>query len=87
MSGISAINEITLPSGNFLGSSPEGITTGPDNNLWFTENAANAIGMFNPATDASRRVHHPDGRLWTAGDYGGARWQPLVHREAPARSA
>ncbi len=33
-------------------SSPVGITTGADGNIWFTENAANQIGMINPSTHA-----------------------------------
>src|SRR5437899_9006636 len=30
---------------------PYDITTGPDGNIWFTENGGNRIGKLNPATD------------------------------------
>ena len=39
-------DECTLASG----SSPWGITLGPDGNIWFTENGKNKIGRINPAT-------------------------------------
>ena len=56
---------------------PNGITAGPDGNLWFTENAANQIGKINPATHAITEfpmptpqagpcwiTAGPDGNLW-----------------------
>lgn len=36
------INEYSLPTGS---SHPEGITAGPDGNLWFTEAGGNRIGQ------------------------------------------
>ncbi|MSQ94280.1 MAG: hypothetical protein EXR98_06955 [Gemmataceae bacterium] len=58
-------------------SSPFGITTGPDGNIWFTESQANQIGMSNPLTHAiagypiptassapSAIAVGPDGNLW-----------------------
>ena len=57
--------------------SPLGITTGPDGNVWFTENQANQIGMINPTSHAvsefpiptaksgpSGITAGPDGNLW-----------------------
>jgi streptogramin lyase len=54
-----------------------GITTGPDGNLWFTEDNADQIGMINPTTHASAEfptptassgplgiTTGPDGNLW-----------------------
>jgi virginiamycin B lyase len=72
LSGVSAITESTV-SGGFLGNSPEGITTGPDNNLWYTEYSGNAIGTFNPTTGASKELALPAGsdpRGITAGPEG-----------------
>ncbi len=59
------------------GAGPTAITAGPDGNLWFTESAANAIGMFNPVTHAISEFPLPtshagiaditagsDGNLW-----------------------
>src|SRR6516164_9857604 len=43
------IAEFPLPA---AGSVPFGITTGPDGNIWFTEDQANKIGMINPTTHA-----------------------------------
>jgi hypothetical protein len=37
--------EISIPTAS---SYPEGITSGPDGNLWFTEWAANKIGAIHP---------------------------------------
>ena len=39
------INEFTIPT---AGSGPVGITTGPDGNLWFTEQLASKIGRITP---------------------------------------
>jgi streptogramin lyase len=59
------------------GASPLGITTGPDGNVWFTENQADHIGMINPTTHAvsefaiptaasgpSGITAGPDGNVW-----------------------
>jgi large repetitive protein len=59
------------------GSSPAGITMGPDGNLWFTETQANQIGMIDPTTHAIAEfpiptansgpigiTTGPDGNLW-----------------------
>lgn len=87
LSGISSITEFPLPSGSFSSTmwSPEGITTGPDGNIWFTEAGADAIGMINPATDAISSFKlptagagpygittGPDGNIWFAETGAGA---------------
>jgi streptogramin lyase len=41
-----AITEFSIPTAD---SRPSGITTGPDGNLWFTENQANQIASITPA--------------------------------------
>ena len=58
------------------GTSPQGITSGPDGNLWFTETSADRIGRLTPAgvlTEFPTRttpsspngiVAGPDGNLW-----------------------
>src|SRR5262249_56583218 len=38
-----------FPILNDMNSRPQGITRGPDGNLWFTENSANRIGRITPA--------------------------------------
>ena len=43
------IAEFTVPT---AGSVPQGITAGPDGNIWFTDPGNNEIGMINPTTDA-----------------------------------
>jgi streptogramin lyase len=58
------------------GSAPEGITAGPDGNLWFTEYWGNRIGRITPlgvVTEFSGTSFHPDeirlgqdGNLWYA---------------------
>lgn len=67
------ITEFPIPTAL---SGPEGITAGPDGNLWFTEAAANKIGRITPdgsitefpiPTAASRPrkiTAGPDGNLW-----------------------
>ena len=39
-----AITEFAMPSGQYI-SATRGITTGPDGNLWFTDDATKAIGV------------------------------------------
>src|ERR1051325_359357 len=61
------------------GGSPFAITTGPDGNVWYTENQAGKIGMINPTTHAQSEfliptassgptgiTAGPDGNLWFA---------------------
>ncbi|HVA34098.1 MAG TPA: hypothetical protein VNG31_08125 [Candidatus Baltobacteraceae bacterium] len=67
--------EFTIPSAN---SEPYGITTGPDGNLWFTEQAANKVGRITttgkitefavPSSSSGPAgiVTGPDGNLWFA---------------------
>ena len=72
-----AVTEFT--AGITPGSVPEGITAGPDGNLWFTEINGNQIGRITPGgtvtefSPASRRQR-------ARRDHGRARRQPLVHR-------
>jgi hypothetical protein len=68
-----AIDEFPLPK---AGSSPGGITAGPDGNLWFTERGGSRLGRINPITHASAEfplpgatmpwdiTRGPDGNLW-----------------------
>ena len=72
-----AITEFTLPTGysaNFL-------TTGPDGNIWFTDNSAGKIGTINPTTGAIAEypvpytgskpggiTTGPDGNIWFTDD-------------------
>jgi streptogramin lyase len=72
------------PSGPLVvsGSSPYGITTGPDGNLWFTEWLADKIGRITPSGTISQfqiptATSHPygitagpDGNLWFAEEGG-----------------
>ena len=67
-----AVTEYLLPAA----SAPEGISVGPDGNLWFTDNGTNKVGKITPSgaiseyplnSEASRPmgiVKGPDGRLW-----------------------
>src|ERR1700730_2684453 len=67
------ISEYTVPTFN---SSPRGITTGPDGNLWFTEGESNKIGKITPSgsfaefdipTAGSQPLgitSGPDGNIW-----------------------
>ena len=73
------ITEFPVPT---AGSSPRGITAGPDGNLWFTEWLSGKIGRITPAgviseftTPTASNTHGittgPDGNLWfteTTGD-------------------
>jgi streptogramin lyase len=75
LSGISSITEFPVPSVSSIAT--DGITKGPDGNLWFTEGASSAIGMINPTTHAISSfatptassnpqgiTAGPDGNLW-----------------------
>ena len=44
------ITEFTIPTTSSI---PEGITAGPDGNLWFTENGGNKIGRITPLVTRS----------------------------------
>jgi virginiamycin B lyase len=72
------LNEYTVPTS---GSAPGTITTGPDGNLWFTEETGDKIGMITPTgtiteytvpTSGAQPLGitaGPDGNLWfTEGD-------------------
>ena len=74
-----AITEFAIPTAN---SSPNGITAGPDGNLWFTEAGSEQIGMINPTTHAITEfavptasaepdgiTAGPDGNLWFTEDW------------------
>ena len=68
MSGISGMSTFPTPSQGTTGPNPTvGITTGPDGNVWFTENTFSKIGMINPATDAITEFPTPTAN---AGPYG-----------------
>ena len=70
-----AIIETTVPT---AGSGPNGITAGPDGNLWFTEQDGDKIGSINPVTRGITEIPlsagsepqgimaGPDGNLWFA---------------------
>src|SRR5262245_21913361 len=71
---LSAVTEFPIPTAN---SNPEGITRGPDGNLWFCEGLAGRIGRITPAgvvTEFSAGLtpggqpteitRGPDGNLW-----------------------
>ncbi len=81
LSGVSSITEFPLTSPS--GYANEGITTGPDGNLWFTDRGSNAIGMINTTTHAISLFSlptanawpfgittGPDGSLWFTEDFG-----------------
>lgn len=67
-------NETLVPA---LGSSPKGITPGPDTSFWFTEPGANQIGRIDPTTQLFQQfavptassglngiTTGPDGAIW-----------------------
>ena len=65
-----SVTEFPVPTTK---SSPQGITAGPDGNLWFTEQAANKIGRISPSGTItefpvpnflSEIAAGPDGNLW-----------------------
>ena len=74
LSSVSGISEFPVPG---VGDGSQAITTGPDGNVWFTEQANDAIGMINPTTHAVSSfaiptanaapfgiAAGPDGNLW-----------------------
>ncbi len=71
---LTAITEFPIPTAH---STPLGITSGPDGNLWFTEQFVDKIGQINPTTHAIAEfplpsagvelagiTTGPDGNLW-----------------------
>src|SRR5262249_56379731 len=44
-----SVTEFPIPTIDVLNSNPQGITRGPDGNLWFTEATADRIGRITPA--------------------------------------
>jgi streptogramin lyase len=70
---VTTIFEFTVPT---LASAPTGITTGPDGNLWFTENNTDKIGVMSPggmmitefslppSSNIEGLTAGPDGNLW-----------------------
>ena len=62
VAAVSQFKSFRIPTKN---SEPEGITLGPDGNMWFAEAAANQIGRIDPTgkiTDSLFRSHFQ--RLW-----------------------
>src|SRR5262245_9317584 len=72
-----SVTEFPLPIIDTLSSRPEGITRGPDGNLWFTEADGNRIGRITPAgvvtqfsagltpnSQPAEITAGPDGNLW-----------------------
>jgi hypothetical protein len=68
-----------------MASNPTGIATGPDGNVWFTEQGAGNIAMIQPATHVITELHTPspdsqptgitqgsDGNLWFTESHTGA---------------
>ena len=72
------VNEFVIPTPN---STPGGITTGPDGNIWFTEYDGNKIGRLTlagvftefavPFAKAPAITAGPDGNLWFTESYRG----------------
>lgn len=88
--GVNAIGEVSTTgvfSGPFTiptsGANPQGIVTGPDNKMWFTEFNTSKIGVLDPLTNtitehATAANSHPDyivvgpdGALWFTEDIAG----------------
>src|SRR6266436_4348119 len=69
------------------GSGPEGITSGPDGNVWFTEDAGNRIGRITPSGSFTEFpipttgsvpfsiTTGPDGNLWFTAFDGNSIWR------------
>jgi len=70
---LAQVTEFAIPTTK---SNPNGITTGPDGNLWFTENSGNKVGVITPSgiiteyavptpsSDPWGITAGPDGNLW-----------------------
>lgn len=56
LSGISGFAEFPVPSANIA---TDGITAGPDGNLWFVERSTGKIGQINPTTDVITKYTVP----------------------------
>jgi virginiamycin B lyase len=67
MEGRTLLSNITEFSTPTASSGPAGITTGPDGNLWFTEENADKIGMINPTTHAISEFAIPTPNLTAQG--------------------
>jgi hypothetical protein len=74
---IITISEFAIPTSD---GHPQSITTGPDGNLWFTENTGQKIGRITPDGHidefiVSIYVNYiaagPDGNIWFTGGGGG----------------
>jgi streptogramin lyase len=74
-----ALLEFAIPSPN---SQPQGITAGPDGNLWFTESATGKIGRITPSGIITEFLlpsgrpplgitAGPDGNVWYSRQFGG----------------
>jgi streptogramin lyase len=85
---LSTISEFPIPTAN---SDPVSITTGPDGNLWFTEEQVDKIGMINPTTHVIEEfpiptansgpqgiTTGPDGNLPTAAPQGSRRGPTVI---------
>src|SRR5262245_64901599 len=70
-----SVTEFPIPLIDVLNSRPEGITRGPDGNLWFAETLADRIGRITPAgvvtqfslpflSAPAEITAGPDGNLW-----------------------
>src|SRR5262249_57726250 len=91
-----SVTELPIPIIDVLSSRPEGITRGPDGNLWFTESDANRIGRITtagvvtqfsagitPNSQPAQITARPDGKLWvtqTRGETG----RPVTPAGVPA---
>ena len=64
LSSVSSITEFPLGGAAYAN---EGITTGPDGNVWFTDRGSNAIGMINPTTHAISLFSLPTANAWPFG--------------------
>ena len=58
------ITEFPVPTAKCL---PIGITTGPDGNLWFTEDDGDSIGVINPTTHVITEFPVPTANSWPDG--------------------